>query len=383
MPATRRRWTAALTPALVAVVALALTACAPDRTKSLDTLDAQGENSETINSLAIPIYAAAVIVALLVCLAVVFIVIRFRASHDDDEVPHQLHGNTKLEITWTMIPALILVVFAVPTVVIIQELNAEESDTITIKVEGQQWWWQFTYDTDQDGEFGSAGDIVTAGEMIIPAGKQVNLSVTSNDVIHSFWIPQLNGKRDAVPGLDSFWKVQANNPGVYLGQCTEFCGLSHANMRMLVRAKTEAEFDEWVSQQLQPVDRNDLSAAAQTGADTFTSLCSGCHLVNGINNEEYGDAEGIVAGVAPNLTWLASRGTFAGAILDLHEVGEGGVGDPTKPIVTDDLEQWIRNPESLVPQAPDGGRGMPDLGLTEQQIDEVVSFLIELDPAQR
>ena len=296
-----------------------------------------------------------------------------------EELPTQLHGNTTLEITWTMIPALILVAFAVPTVLLIQDLNAEAKDSITVKVEGQQWWWQFTYDMDEDGEYGTDGDIVTAGELVIPAGQQINLLVTSNDVIHSFWIPPLNGKRDAVPGLESFWKIQADEPGTYLGQCTEFCGLSHANMRMLTRAKTAEEFDAWVANQLEPVDVGSLPAEAQKGAETFTSLCSACHLVNGVNNAQYGNASELGSGVGPNLTHLASRGTFAGAILNLHEIGEGGVGDPSEPIVTADLEAWIRNPEAVVPQAPDEGRGMPNLGLTEQQIDEVVAFLITLE----
>ncbi len=367
--------------ASLAVLAMLVVAgCAPDRTKSLDTLDAKGENAEQINTLAIPIYAAAVVVAVLVCLAVVFIVIKFRERGDDDEVPAQLHGNTKLEITWTMIPALILVAFAVPTVLLIQDLNAEATDTITVKVEGQQWWWQFTYDTDGDGEFGTEGDVVTAGELVIPSGKQINLTVTSNDVIHSFWIPELNGKRDAVPGLDSFWKVQANQPGTYLGQCTEFCGLSHANMRMLVRAKAPADFEAWLAaQQEEAAPVESLTPEQQKGAETFISLCSACHLVNGVNNEQYQNADSLVAGVAPNLTHLASRGTFAGAILNLHEVGEGGVGDPSKPIVTGDLEKWLRDPESVAPQAPDQGRGMPNLGLTEQQIDEIVSYLVTLE----
>jgi cytochrome c oxidase subunit II len=374
-PGRRAGWLAAVLVPLALLVA----GCSEDRDRSLDTLTPKGQNARDIDGLAKPMFIVAGVVGVLVFAAVAFIMVKFRRREGDDDVfPTQLHGNLVFELAWTIAPALLLFAFAVPTVVLIGDLNAEAENSFTIRVEGNQWWWGFEYDTDRDGEFGTAGDIVTATEMVIPAGQQINLEVTSNDVIHSFWIPNLNGKRDAVPGLESFWKIHADEPGVYLGQCTEFCGLSHANMRMLVRALPQDEYDAWVEQQLADVDAGSLSADAQAGAETFTGLCSACHLVQGVNDDQWGRAETLKSGSAPDLTHFASRGTFAGGIFNLYEVGEGGVGDPSKGLDTSDLEAWIRNPPDEKPMAPDHGRGMPDLALTEEQIDQVVAFLSEL-----
>lgn len=380
---TDRRWARRVGGLVAPLVTLALLAgCGDSGGRPLDTLDPKGDNARVIDDLAKPMFIAAGVVGVLVFAAVGYILFRFRARKGDEaeEVPAQLHGNTTLELAWTAIPALILLAFAVPTIVVIADLNAAEDDALKVKVEGQQWWWQFTYDTDGDGEFGTAGDVVTATELVIPAETNIELTITSNDVIHSFWIPGLNGKRDAVPGLDSFWKLHADAPGMYLGQCTEFCGLSHANMRMLVRAYDQATYEQWVEDQLRPVTLGDLSEEAQAGAEAFVGLCSGCHLVDGVNNSEWKRAGELVSGVAPNLTHFASRGTFAGAILNLHEVPDGGVvGDPALPIDPTELEAWLRDPEAEKPMAPDEGRGMPNFGLTEQQIDDLVAFLTELD----
>src|SRR5690606_4437771 len=126
------------------------------------------------------------------------------------------------------------------------DLEDHPDDALEVTVIGQQWWWEYRYDIDGDGE----DDIITANDLVIPAGKAVSLSIESRDVIHSFWIPRLNGKRDAVPGRSHPLLLEANEPGVYRGQCTEFCGLSHAYMQMRVVALSEADYEAWVANQL-------------------------------------------------------------------------------------------------------------------------------------
>jgi cytochrome c oxidase subunit 2 len=228
----------------------------------------------------------------------------------------------------------------------------------------------------------------------------VELSVTSNDVIHSFWIPALNGKRDAVPGMVSPWKLQADEPGVYRGQCTEFCGLSHANMRMLVRAIPADEYDRWIAEQQKPAPEP-VSVQARQGLDEFKNNCASCHLVDGVSNQQLAEnPAALVSGIAPNLTHLMSRGTFAGSIFNLHypnplgnnqpfgatctfdnlaDCGDptdiGLAGNPDNPLYRPALEAWLRNAPAVKPMAPDQGRGMPNLGLTQDQINAIVAYL--------
>src|SRR5690606_25946839 len=147
-----------------------------------------------------------------------------------------------LEIAWTLLPAVILAVVAFFTLRTLFDIKEVDEDDLTIRVVGQQWWWEYQYDTNGDGTFGE-GDVVTANDLVIPAGVDVHLEVTSNDVIHSFWIPSLNGKMDAVPGRVHPLMINADEPGTYVGQCTEFCGLSHAYMRQRVIALPMDEFE--------------------------------------------------------------------------------------------------------------------------------------------
>jgi len=239
---------------------------------------------------------------------------------------------------------------------------------------------------------------------VIPAGKPIALEVTSNDVIHSFWIPKLNGKKDAVPGRFHDWWLQADQPGYYLGQCTEFCGLSHAYMRMAVKALSEADYASWVADQ-QKAALPPTGEAAQRGLETFVAQCTSCHQIAGVNGHncepyptgEAFDAEtfdpetqcypGVshgwdgaaqVSGTAPNLTHLMSRTRFIGGLYDLW-LNEA----QTEPNVNT-MAAWIRNPEDFKTMAPvpsrgnTFGRGMPTLPLTDAQIGDLVAYLTTL-----
>ncbi len=371
--------------------------------KPLTSLAPEGPSAESIQKLVIPVTAIAGIVFVLVIGAIVFITWKFRERKDSDpdEFPSQIHGQTTLEIGWTILPALILAGIAVGTVMTIINLNREEPNSIKVQVAGQQWWWEYRYDLNGDGNFAGPEDITTATELVIPAGKPVQVTTTSNDVIHSFWIPGLNGKKDAVPGLYNPLKLQADEPGVFRGQCTEFCGLSHANMRMLVRAVSSSDYDAWVRNQLKDHAADPTNPVAAEGKKVWQALCAQCHVIKGINDVKMKETPPpLVSGVAPDLTHFMTRGTFAGSIFNLYEpVSSDGqplpmsdvaaAGDPgavltggqvnTATVNRVTLEAWLRNAPALKPMYPQGGRGMPNLNLTEEQIDQLVAFLETLN----
>jgi cytochrome c oxidase subunit 2 len=366
------------------------------------TFESEGPPARAIQNLSVPVFAAAGVVFVVILGACLLIPLKFRAKGDDDEeIPRQVHGNTRLEITWTIVPALILAVVGVATVVSIFDLSADaEEGSLKVEVIGQQWWWEYRYDLDDDGKF---DEITTANDLVIPAGRDIDLTITARDVIHSFWAPKLNGKRDAVPGREHPWSIEADQPGEYLGQCTEYCGLSHAEMRIKVIALSEDDFATWAEGQQQTAKRygeNDMSAAAE-GYRVFTQqLCSSCHVIEGVNA---GDRERFtpdgrikdrvlqVSGYAPNLTHLMSRTTFAGAKFDLRKdtpacraLGVDWAADPegrARCLDRAALEAWLRNPTAEKAMAPDGvpgrteGRGMPNLELSEAQIDQLVAYL--------
>jgi len=405
------------------------------RTAPLDTFDPAGKWAQKIMDLAGPVFITAGVVFVAVEGLILFIAFRFRQDPDESaeegEQPRQTHGHAMLEVVWTGVPFLVLLILAVLTVDTLFALTEPDDQALQIRVSGQQWWWAYEYDIDNDG-FGypvndqlSKNDdpdpeIITADELVIPAGRDVQLTITSRDVIHSFWIPRLNGKRDAVPGRQSTWKIQADKPGRYRGQCTEFCGLSHARMQMYVVALPEDQFNAWVEHQRQGTvekTRSDFETDAdfeqwQRGKELFVNQCTTCHLVRGLEqrdpdtgdvtytSDDYWAQGGAaqVSGTAPDLTHLMSRETFAGAVYDLYlNIDSDTSVDNylTKDGLQIDyaqLQAWVRNPSALKPMAPDPvipnphgdqpplvGRGMPDLGLSEEQIDDVVAYITSLD----
>lgn len=376
----RRRGRGSRLLVLVAAAAVLLLAACADNAP-LDTLDPEGPHARSIDRLFDPVLYVAAAVFVFVEFGVLYLVFRFRRRHDDDDtvVPEQVHGNTRLEIGWTVVPALILAGVAVGTIATLFDLSEEPENALEVQVYGQQWWWAYQYDTTGDGQT----DIVTANELVIPAGQPVKLRLSARDVIHSFWAPALNGKRDAVPGRDHPLTLQADEPGIYAGQCAEYCGLSHSYMRLRVVALSQEDYDAWVEGQLaEAAEPSDADARA--GLETFQQVCATCHRIAGVNDLPLGDAEQ-VAGVAPDLTHLMSRTVFAGGIFTLRDVplqhGEdftledyqGGTFDRAE------LEAWLRDPPGQKPMYPEGNRGMPNLGLTEQQIDQLVAYLQTLE----
>jgi len=350
---------------LVVVAAFALAACAGDDPTNLgrvvggdvpqNSLNPAGPIAEKVDSLFWMVFWIATVIFVLVTVALLLGILRFRERKGKERQVRQLHGNTKLEIAWTIIPAVILAVVAVPTLSTLFDIRSApepEDNALEIQVIGHQWWWEFRYP-----EYG----FTTANEMHIPTDRPVYLTLTSVDVIHSFWVPRLAGKRDAVPGRETNILLEAAEPGTYIGQCAEFCGLAHADMRQRVFAQTPEEFEAWAQAQQQAAVLP-TAGAALAGWETFQVQCTSCHAIAGTSAN---------AQLAPNLTHFASRTAFAGATLDNTQ---------------DHLRQWLRNPSSLKPMTPErndlaAGRvlGMPDLGLTEQQIEELIAFLETLE----
>jgi len=335
---------------LLAVFILA--SCAKDAPQ--DTLTPEGKYAKKIDTLQKPVFLIAIVVAVFVFLLIAFAVMKFREKpgDDPDELPEQLHGNTKLEIGWTILPALVLAAISALTLPVIFELTEEPDEYLAVDVWGQKYWWGYEYPGEGNEAYGIEADgIRTANELHIPVGVPVYMTLRSTDVIHSFWAPKLNGKRDVVPGRTHTWKLEADEPGVYSGQCAEFCGTSHAFMRLKVVAHDDAGWAEWVEQMQAPLEEPEEGSLAAEGFELFAQKgCQGCHQVDGAYEEVAEDAPS-----APNLTKLFTRDCFAGCIYDLTDRNE--------------LEAWLRDP-----QRKDGS--LMVIGeLTEDEIDRLYAYL--------
>jgi cytochrome c oxidase subunit II len=344
-PRLRRAGHVVLGVALTLLVA----GCASDAPQ--DSLKPAGPYARKIDDLFKPVFLIAVAVFVLVEMLILVAVIKFRRRADDDgtEEPHQLHGNTRLEIGWTILPAVILLGVGAFTLPVLFELNEKPDDALTVEVTGQRYWWAYDYQPQDD--FGITSKITTANELHIPAGTPVYLKLRSKDVIHSFWAPRLNGKRDVVPGRLQTWIIEADEPGVYSGQCAEFCGTSHANMRLKVVAHGASSWEQWVQANEAPATKPAPGSAAAAGFDLFQQKgCSGCHRVNGVWEEVSADNPS-----APNLTKLFLRDCFAGCIYDLDDRNE--------------LEEWLRNPQRKA------GSLMVIGQLSEAEIDQLYAYL--------
>lgn len=386
----------------VAATAL-LTGCASNAPQ--DSWDPAGDNAQKIHNLQWPVFAIAGVVLVIVCAVVLFCIVKFRDR--GQAIPEQSHGDRRIEIVLTILPALILAGIAIPTVGTLMALNKTDDTECTVNVTGQQWWWEIDYPA-QDGCSGITEPIVTSGQLVIPTGQNVMIRGTSRDVIHSFWVGRLNGKRDFVPGRIHTLRMQADEPGIYAGQCAEFCGLSHANMRMEVVALNAADFEAWKNNQYAPAAAPAADdAQALAGQDLFVNQCARCHQVNGLSdsNGEPVIAQpenNVYAGSAPNLTHLMSRNTFAGATFDLlspecrdnvweadpESFGQRYLEGVSASCLNEvDLREWLRNAPEKKPMYADPTRlaatnglprGMPYLALSEEQINQLIAYLLTL-----
>jgi cytochrome c oxidase subunit 2 len=360
----RPRPTGAVGWAAVAGLALLAAGCSSSTEGALpqSVLDPAGPIARAQDRLWDIVFPIAVIVFVLVQALILVAVVKFR-DRGDDRIPKQVAGNTRLEVLWTIIPALILVAIAVPTVGTIFQLSTPAAeDALIVRVVGKQYWWQF--------EYMNAGPepVRTANELHVPTGREVFIELDGLadneqgdvvDVIHSFWPARLSGKQDYIPGHLRTMKFVADEPGEYPGQCAEFCGLSHADMRFTVIAHEPAEFDEWLAAQASP-------AAAATGDLALGSElvsrqgCLSCHTIEG--HPDNADAR-----TGPSLTHFAERAKFAGYTFDRTD---------------ENVRQWVRDPQSLKlgAQMPDYGAQAAGAGpLTDQELDALVAYLQSLE----
>jgi cytochrome c oxidase subunit 2 len=354
--------------ALLAGLALVLAACGRTEISEypLDALSPEGPIAEQQDDLWRVVFPIAVVVFVFVEGMILLAVFKFR-DRGDGTVPRQVEGNTRLEILWTIIPAVILAGIAVPTIGSIFALAEEpdENERVDITVVGKQFFWQFEYP--EEGFF-------TANEMVIPTDTPVYLHLDGDPVyqrpdgeefedsadlvLHSFWVPRLAGKADFVPGHDRFLTLQADEPGTYQGNCAEFCGLSHANMRINVIAKKPAEYEKWAARMSEPADSPEEGAAARgeeiVGVEGAN--CVQCHAIKGHPDNQ--DAR-----VGPDLTHFNSREEFAGAIFDVDD--------------DDQLRDWIRD----APGEKPGAKMLPfgPEAISDDELDDVIEYLRTLD----
>ena len=343
-----------------------LGACASDATQS--SLEPQGPFAREVMDLFVPVFWVAVGVFVIVEGAIVWISIRYRHRKGRDRMPAQTHGNTRLEIGWTIAPALILAGVMVPTIATIWDLaRTPPDDALNVKVQGFQWWWGFEYtDEDMRADYGDGVQIRTADVLVIPEDRVVYLSlegggdqIVGADVIHSFWVPEITGgKQDVVPGRTNHILMQADEPGMYEGQCAEFCGLQHGRMLVRVRALSAEDWDAWVANQKGPGVRPTEELASK-GMDLFMGQlsdgrgsCIECHAVGGTD---------AASSAGPDLTHFAdpTHECFAGCIWETAD--------------REALEAWLRDPEAVKM-----GSKMPNYHLTQEEIDALVAYLYSL-----
>jgi cytochrome c oxidase subunit II len=316
-------------------VTLGLAGCA--REGPMTTLIARSDLARSILHVYGIITWVALAIALIVGAVLVLVLVRFRSR--DAALPPQTRGHTALEIGWTIAPALVLLAITVPTIqVIFRTQAAPVPAALQITVLGHQWWWEFRY---------PSLEVVTANELHVPAGRPVALTLDGPDVIHSFWVPQLGGKRDVIPGRVNRLAFTADTPGEYRGQCAEFCGLSHANMGMRVVVDDPAAFERWISAQ-KTTPAEPTGPAAEGKAIYVRSACVGCHTIRGVSTGALG----------PDLTTFGSRRTLAAGMF---------------PSTAETVAAWIKDPTALKP-----GSKMPALGLTDDQARAVAAYLLSL-----
>lgn len=328
--------------AALCLLTLVLAGCGPENYPQT-TLLPRGDFARIADDLLDTTVKWAFLVFVLVEGVLVYAIFRFRGKPGDPE-PHQTHGNTTVEIIWTVIPALILAVIAVPTVKAIFQTNATPGkDALTIEVVGHQWWWEFRYP-----EY----NLTTANEMHVPLGRTVSLRMGSSDVIHSFWVPQLAAKRDVFANRETRMWFKAEAEGDYPGQCAEFCGIQHGRMSHRIKAQKPEEFQAWVAHmqtlKKKPTPPPPPAAATSEGEKLFLAKgCVACHALNA-----YDAPKGMVG---PNLANIGARGYIAAGTLKNTD---------------ENMARWIRDPQGIKK-----GVLMPNLGVTEAEAQALVAYL--------
>jgi cytochrome c oxidase subunit 2 len=275
----------------------------------------------------------------------VYAIVRFRRTHDEAHEPAQVYGSNQVELAWTVVPMLIVVVLFLATARVITRVQetGPPDDALQVVAIGHQFWWEYRYPD---------SDVVTANELHVPVsavGRPAPTFITllSADADHSFWVPRLAGKTDLIPNrINSTW-LEPTEAGLYLGQCAQYCGTQHAKMLLRVYVETRAAFDLWIASQRRPAA---LDETVSEGRGIFQrTSCVNCHTIAGTA------AHGRFG---PDLTHVMSRDTIASGIA---------------PNTRENLRRWIRNPDDIKP-----GSRMPAMNLNEAELDAVTAYLASL-----
>jgi cytochrome c oxidase subunit 2 len=300
----------------------------------MESFDPVTQQGLTISNLyGFELVLSALLLALVLGWLIVALV-RFRAAPGDTTEPPQVHGNRRLEVIWTVTPALVL---ALIFVLMVQNMRAVEAQTPgaqRLQVIGHQWWWEYQYP-----DLG----LVTASEVHVPVGTELSIDLESRDVIHSFFVPSFGFMRDLVPGKVNHITLTVDRAGTYDGACTQYCGVQHAWMRVRVFAQPRDQFDAWVAAERAPA----VASGAPGQAVFFQNTCVSCHAIRGL---------GASATVGPDLTHFGNRTTLGSGVL---------------PNTPENLRRWIRDPQTIKP-----GVLMPAFhDMSDQDLDALVAFL--------
>jgi cytochrome c oxidase subunit II len=337
---------------LFAILTLVLSGCGE---KFVSTLTPAGEVADMQYDLMK--LSTLIMVGVIIIVMVIFFIVIVRFRRKDDKIPKQVEGSHKLEIIWTTVPILLLLILAVPTVAAtfkladVSPMDKKDSKALVINVRSHLYWWDFEYPGQK---------IVTSQDLVVPTDEKVYFNLKSSDVKHSFWIPAVGGKLDTnTENINKFWlefdDKRANEAGnLFYGKCAELCGPSHALMDFKVKAISRDKFDDWVTamQNVKEPQKAEGAVAAQ-GQEIFNQSCIGCHAVTPSNQTPE------AARLAPNLTNYGDRSRVAG-ILDHNK---------------EELKNWIRNPETYKPGNLMTGK-YPEL--SEEQLDALAEYLMGL-----
>ena len=298
------------------------------------------QQARDIDSLFQIVLGISTVIFLVVAGLVLYNAFRYR-RRPGDGLPRQDFGDTRLEVAWTVIPLLIVTVMFFLSVRTMHDVDPPPLDRPPdIAIVAHQWWWEVHY---------PRSGVVTANEIHIPTGKNLLFRVTSADVVHDFWVPQLARKIDAIPNRMNFAWISADQPGLYLGTCAEYCGVEHAWMRIRVNAQDPEDFARWQKHQLAP-PTEPTGKLAPKGFALFMNLpCSNCHRIAGTPAQ---------ADIGPDLSHLGSRQTLAAGVFDNNPAN---------------LEAWIADPQKFKPDC-----NMPDLQLEPQELMALTAYLKEL-----
>jgi len=306
----------------------------------------QSTPASSIFDLSMFVLAVTGIIFIVVASLLAYAIVTFRATPANaDREPAQVYGSTQIELAWTIVPILIVIVLFAATARVIHSIQdaPQPAGAVEVTVIGHQFWWEYRY---------PAFGVVTANELHVPVSHPLRprptfLTLTSADTNHSFWIPQLAGKMDLIPNrINRMW-IDPRRTGIFLGQCAQYCGTQHAKMLQRVSVDTPEEFDAWIRSQLRPAAED---ASAIAGRRVFESTaCINCHTVRGTAaNGRFG----------PDLTHVMSRATLA-----------SGAAENTP----ENLRRWLRDPESIKP-----GSLMPTMQLSEGELDTLVRYMQSL-----